>query len=144
MLRRYPGARGVDSDEERPLHASGTIAVPHRELAPSTVPATHDAFPPVVPTFLTDADSDDSDQDASQRSETTNWTWLMHCNKIWKIACLVQPRTSTARHCERGRPSACVESPKPQQSLSGPLFLILSGCVLLCASQFDFCQFRLH
>ena len=72
LLRRAPGARGivrtlVDSDV---LHASGTIAVSHSDSALSTVPASHDAlikagrgFPSVVPSFLTEADSDDSDQD---------------------------------------------------------------------------------
>ena len=69
LLRRHPGARGaartlVDSDEEPLLHASRTISVSHSVL--STVPASHDAlcetgrrFPPVVATFLTEADSDD-------------------------------------------------------------------------------------
>ena len=68
-----PRARGVartvvDSDEEPLFHASETIAVSQSEVAPSTIPASHDAvivagrrFPPFVPTFLTEADSDDND-----------------------------------------------------------------------------------
>ena len=68
LLRRYPGARTlVDSDEELLLHAKGTISVSLSDLF--TVSASHEAlietgrrFPSVVTTFLTEADSDDSDQ----------------------------------------------------------------------------------
>ena len=52
------------------------------------------------------------------------WTlWLMHCNKMWSLACPVQIAAgwessgARVRHRERGCASAWVENLKPPQSL---------------------------
>ena len=73
---RHTQVRACSVDIQEPeappvLLSSGTISVSHSDL--STVLASHDAliekgrrFPSVVTTFLTEADSDDSDQNCPE------------------------------------------------------------------------------